>query len=266
VIDLHCHVIPGIDDGPATIEDSLALCDAARAAGTETIIATPHLNWDYPAVDAVVIHTALARLNSVLREASVDMRLRPGAEMGLSRLPDLSDAEIGVLRLGGGPYVLVECPHQAAAELGIMDAIRVFAKRGHRILLGHPERSPTFRKHPRMLADLTADGMLSCVTARALTGDYGVPVRAYAWEILEAGLVHALASDAHDVSRRPPDLRPSLERAGLEPGQIDYFIGEAPTAIIAGDPVPAPPQISGPVPRRRSPRRRLTSRRTTTER
>ncbi len=264
MIDLHCHVIPGIDDGPATIEDSLALCDAARAAGTETIIATSHVNWDYPAVDAVVIHTGLARLNTVLKDASIDVRLRPGAEMGLSRLPDLSDAEVGVLRLGAGPYVLVECPHQAAAEVGILDAIRVFAKRGHAIVLAHPERSPTFRKHPGMLRALVADGMLSCITARALTGDYGSPVRAYAWEILEAGLVHAIASDAHDVSRRPPDLRPALECAGLEPGQIDYFIGEAPAAIIAGDPVPAPPKMTAPPPRRRTTGRRITRRWTTT--
>ena len=103
VIDLHCHVIPGIDDGPETIEDSLALCEAARAAGTDTIVATSHVNWDYPTVDAVVIHTGLAHLNAAVGEAAIGLRLRPGAEMGLTRVADLSDAEVGVLRLGGGP-------------------------------------------------------------------------------------------------------------------------------------------------------------------
>src|SRR5947209_14654485 len=97
VIDLHCHVIPGIDDGPSTMEDALALCVAAGAAGTETIIATPHLNSHYPAIDAVAIHTGLGRLNGALKEAAIDVRLRAGAEMALSRLPDLTDAEIGVL-------------------------------------------------------------------------------------------------------------------------------------------------------------------------
>lgn len=266
MIDLHFHAIPGIDDGPATIEDSLALCEAAREAGTQTIVATSHINWDYPAIDAVVIHTGLAGLNRAVKEASIDVRLRPGAEMALSRLADLSDAEIGVLRLGGGPYVLVECPHQSGAEVGILDAVRGFAKRGHRIVLAHPERSPTFRKHPRMLTELVADGMLSCITARALTGDYGLSARAYAWEILEEGLVHAIASDAHDVARRPPDLRPTLERAGLEPGQIEYFVGEAPSAILAGERIPAPPRITGPMPRRRAPHRRLARRWMPTER
>lgn len=266
MIDLHCHVIPGVDDGPATIEDSLALCAAASAAGTETIVATPHVNWDYPENDAVVIHTEVANLNRVLAERAAGVRVRAGAEIAISRLPDLSDAEVGVLRLGGGPYVLVECPHTAGAAVGIQDAVRAFARRGHRVLLAHPERSPSFRKHPRMLPALVADGMLACITARALTGEFGLSARAYAWELLEEGLVHAIASDAHDVRGRPPDLRPTLEEAGLEPEQIDYFIAEAPRAIIAGDALPRPPQISGPLPSRRSQRRRRSRRRLTTER
>jgi protein-tyrosine phosphatase len=89
MIDLHCHVIPGIDDGPGTIDESLALCQAAAAAETTTIIATPHLNWGYPHVDATAIHTALAHLRSVLADADIDIQVRPGAEMSLTRLPDL---------------------------------------------------------------------------------------------------------------------------------------------------------------------------------
>ncbi len=265
MIDLHCHVIPGIDNGPATIEDSLALCRAARAAGTQTIVATPHVNWDYPSVDAVVIHAGLARLNAVLRETSSDVRVRPGAEMGLSRLPHLSDAEIGVLGLGAGPYVLVECPYRGGAAIWIEDTLRAFAKRDFQVVLAHPERSPAFRKYPRMLADLVAKGLRCCITARALIGEYGTSARAYAWGALERGLVHAIASDAHDLRRRPPDLRPTLQQAGLWPAQIDYFIGEAPAAIIAGDPVPVPPRISGPLPHERTQRRRRTHRWMTTE-
>ena len=266
MIDLHCHVIPGIDDGPETIEDSLALCEAARAAGTDTIVATSHVNWDYPTIDAVVIHTGLARLNAAVGEAAIGLRLRPGAEMGLSRVADLSDAEVGVLRLGGGPYALVECPHQGGTVIGIEDSLRAFAKRGHLILLAHPERSPTFRKHPRMLGGLLADGMLSCITARSLTGDYGRSVQAYAWQLLEQGLVHAIASDAHDLVRRPPDLGPALDSAGLDGGQIEYFTGEAPSAILAGEPVPEPPRMLGQISRRRPPKHRRTPRWLTTER
>ena len=258
MIDLHCHVIPGIDDGPDTVDESLRLCEAARAAGTETIIATPHLNWEYPHVDAIVIHNALAHLRSVLAEADIDVSVRAGAEMSLTRLPDVSDAEVGVLRLGAGPYVLVECPHHAAATIWIEGALRAFAERGYQIVLAHPERSSSFRKQPSMLTGLIDDGMLSCITARSLIGGYGSLAQTYAWELLAEGLVHAIASDAHDVSRRPPDLRPALEAAGLEPGHIDYFIGEAPAAILAGDPVPAPPRIFQRPSRQSAPERRLS--------
>jgi protein-tyrosine phosphatase len=260
VIDLHCHVIPGIDDGPHTIDDSVALCEAARAAGTETIIATPHLNWHYPRVDAVVIHTALAHLNSVLATAEPGIRVRPGAEMSLARVPDLTDAEVGVLRLGAGPYVLVECPHEDDDAALIRDALRAFAERGHRIVLAHPERSPSFARHPHLLPGLLADGMLSCITARSLIGAYGTAAQNYAWELLSTGLVHAIASDAHDVTRRPPDLRPTLEDAGLEAGQIDYFVAEAPAAIIAGDSLSPPPRVAAPPARRRSHKGHLTRR------
>ncbi len=254
MIDLHCHVIPGIDDGPRTIAESLALCAAARAAGTETLVATPHVNWDYPHVDAVAIHTAVAHLNSVLGRDGTDIRVRPGAEVNLARIPQLSDAEVGVLRLGAGPYVLVECPYRGGAAIWIQSALREFAERGHRIVLAHPERSPSFRKQAWLLPELIADGMLCCITARSLTGDFGPTAQAYAWGLLEQRLVHVIATDAHDVVRRPPDLGPILAAAGLDAGQIEYFTVAAPQAILAGDALPAPPAVSAPS-RRRPPRR-----------
>ncbi len=112
-----------------------------------------------------------------------------------------------------------------------------------------------------MLSGFIDDGMLSCITARSLTGEYGSSAQTYAWELLAEGLVHVIASDAHDVTRRPPDLRPALEEAGLEAGQIDYFIGEAPAAIIAGDPLPSPPRVFRPAALRSTHERRLSRRR-----
>lgn len=250
VIDLHCHVIPDLDDGPATIEDSLALCRAARAAGTTTIIATPHLNWDYRDVDAASIGAGVDAVNGALREASIALEVGAGAEIALSRIGDTSDAEIALLRLGQGPYSLVECPHRGGASTAVEQMLRGFAASGHAILLAHPERCAVFQSNPRLLPALTAIGMLSCITARSLTGEFGTRARAYAWDLLAAGQVHAIASDAHDAVGRPPDLAPTLARAGLTDSQIEYFAFSSPKAIIDGAPVPRPPRVTQSRPRR----------------
>lgn len=250
MIDLHCHVIPDLDDGPATIDDSVALCRAARAAGTTTIVATPHVNWTYPDVDATSIDAGVDAVSAALREASIELDVEAGAEIALSRVGDMSDAEISRLRLGAGPYSLIECPHQGGAPTAVEEMLRRFAGSGHSILLAHPERCPVFQSNPRLLPALTAVGMLSCITAGSLTGDFGSRARSYAWDLLAAGQVHAIASDAHDVAGRPPDLASALDRAGLSDAQIEYFAFSSPEAIISGAPVPRPPLLAErPVPR-----------------
>lgn len=243
MIDLHCHLIPDLDDGPATIEESLALCRAALDAGTSTIIATPHVSWDYPAVDAATVKARVAAVKAVLRDASIDLEVEIGAEIALSRTGDMSDAEISLLRLGGGPYSLIECPHAGGAAAAIEEMLRRLAASGHSILLAHPERCPVFQSNQRLLPALVEAGMLSCITARSLTGDFGSRAHAYAWELLSSGHVHAIASDAHDAIGRPPDLAPCLARAGLNDSQIEYFAFSSPQAIINGAPVPSPPQV-----------------------
>lgn len=243
MIDLHCHVIPGLDDGPVTIEDSLALCLAAVGAGTTTIIATPHVNWTYPAVDAAAVHAGVADLGAALRETSIELDLGVGAEIALSRIPDLSDGEVALLRLGDGPYSLIECPHQGGAPSAIREMLGQLARRGHAIVLAHPERCGVFQSDPRLLPELTGTGMLSCITARSLTGDFGSRARAYAWDLMASGQVHAIASDAHDAVARPPDLTTALDRAGLSDSQIEHFAFSSPLAIINGAPVPRPPRV-----------------------
>lgn len=260
MIDLHCHVIPGVDDGPATIEDSLALCRAALAAGTTRIIATPHVNWTYPEVDVAAVHEGVAAVNAALREAAIELDVDTGAEIALSRLPDMSDDEIAPLRLGDGPYSLIECPHQGGAPTAIHQMLNRFLGSGHSILLAHPERCPVFQSDRRLLPTLIQSGMLSCITARSLTGEFGSTARTYSWELIEAGHVHAIASDAHDARGRPPDLGSALVQAGLSDAQIEYFALAAPEAIVTGQAVPAPPQIVEPrsrhwLRRRRQPRR-----------
>lgn len=137
MIDLHCHVLPGIDDGPRTMADSMALAVAASAGATRTIVATPHVSSQWPDNRAATISAAVDELNAHLRRTGVPVEVLAGAEVALSRAAELDAYELEALRLGGGPWLLVECPLKTPApgtELGL----RALANQGHRIVLAHP--------------------------------------------------------------------------------------------------------------------------------
>jgi protein-tyrosine phosphatase len=107
-----------------------------------------------------------------------------------------------------------------------------------------------------VMQELVGAGMLTCITARSLTERADRRARSVAWELVGAGLAHVIASDAHETSRRPPDLGPALERAGLDGDQIDYFTRVAPAAVITGVPLAQPPLVDDGHGRRWSGRRR----------
>lgn len=243
MVDLHCHVLPGVDDGPRVIESSLALCRVACDDGTRTLVATPHVNPDYPDVTAALIQELVGVVNGALRAEDIDVTVRPGAEVALSRVGELSDLELDQLGLGGRRHLLIELPWTVAAP-GAVAALRGLAGRGYGIVLAHPERSPIVQNDRALLSGLIDEGMLCCLDAGSLGGAADRRTRATAWELLAGGLAHAIASDCHDAVRRPPRLRSMLEEARLTPDEIDYFAREAPEAILNGDAVGSPPAIA----------------------
>ncbi|HEY1516639.1 MAG TPA: CpsB/CapC family capsule biosynthesis tyrosine phosphatase [Solirubrobacteraceae bacterium] len=243
MVDLHCHVLPGIDDGPRTLDESVAVCRAARSDGTRTLVATPHVSWDFPDVTAAAIHAEVAAVNLALRAADVDAEVRTGAEVALSRAGELSDGELELLALGGGHYVLLEFPWTSVAA-GPVNALRAFARRGFGIVLAHPERSPMLQRDGTLVRELVDAGVLCCLDAGSLAEHADRHTREAAWMLLAAGLAHAIASDCHDAVRRPPELASTLERAGLTARQIDYFARDAPEAIVNGEDVAPPPAVA----------------------
>jgi protein-tyrosine phosphatase len=251
VIDLHCHLLPGIDDGPRSVEESVALARAHVAAGVTTVAATPHVVWDLPANDAALIARVTADLRERLRAEDVALEVATGAEVAVTRAAELDDDELTGLRLGGGPWLLLECPLSPAA-VGFDHLARRIADRGHRVVLAHPERAPVVHRDPDVLRALLGEGMLCQVTAGSLRGDFGRTVREFTLDLFAEGLVHTLASDAHDAVRRPPGLRDAL--AGLEaelPGlgeQERWLTHDVPAAILLGGEVPERPV---PPPQRR---------------
>ncbi len=246
MIDIHCHILPGIDDGPATLEESLALARAAVAAGTLAIVATPHVSWDYPANTAASIAAGVDELRAALDREAIDLKVYPGAELAMTRAAELPDDELVALRLGGpeGTHLLVECP-LAPTAIGFEQLVGHLRARGHEVVLAHPERCPAFQRDPSAYERLVAQGMLGQVTAGSLVGRFGRTVQEYADRLVRDGLAQDVASDAHSAERRRPSIRPELEEAGYRE-QADWLAHEVPYAILAGTMIPAPPPMPPP--------------------
>jgi len=243
VIDLHCHLLPGIDDGPKTIGDSLAVAQAAAAAGTRTVVATSHVSWEYPN-SADTIARLVAEFSGRLASAGVALEIRPGAEIAMTRLPDIPPEELSRLTLGGGRWLLVEPPFTLAAT-GLDSLIADLRAGGYQVVLAHPERCPAFHRDRSMLEELVHSGVLASLTAGSLDGRFGSAIRRFSLELVRDGLVHNVASDAHDDSRRPPTIAAELERAGL--GSLTGWLTQAvPGAILGGGDIPRRPEIELP--------------------
>jgi protein-tyrosine phosphatase len=251
VIDLHCHVLPGTDDGPGSMPEALVMAATAAASGTATIVATPHIDHHWR-VRPELISARAAALNDALDRAGIELRVATGGEIAISRLADLSAEQLDALRLGGGPYLLLECPLSPGA--GDFDLLlRRFQSRDESIVLAHPERAPLFQQEPERLVRLVEEGFLCSITTGSLRGDFGGTVRRFTLEILREELAHNLASDAHDHLLRPPQLGAVLAQAEDElPGvgaQLEWLTGTAPAAILAGEALPARPPLRYSAPR-----------------
>jgi protein-tyrosine phosphatase len=243
MIDLHTHVLPGIDDGPETIEGAVELARAAAAAGARTLVATPHVSWTYPN-DPDTIAAGVEELRARLDAEGIALKLRAGAEIAMTRLIDMRNEDLLPLGLGGGDWLLVEPPFSPTVT-GLQPLLFELQRQGHRILLAHPERCPAFHREPEMLREFVHEGVLTSVTAGSLVGRFGGEVRRFALQMAREQLIHNVTSDTHDTVRRPPGVAAELREAGLGPLE-DWLTEEVPAAILGGAEIPPRPEVELP--------------------
>jgi protein-tyrosine phosphatase len=261
VIDLHSHILPGLDDGAKDVEASLAMAHLAVKSGVRTMAATPHVNFDY-SVDPDTVRSRVAELEMALAHADIQLEVLPGAEISVPSAADLGDDELASFSLGGGGTLLIESPYVNAA--GPMEGILFHLQlRGFRVLLAHPERSPAFQGNHELLRRIVAQDVYCSVNTSSLAGVFGRHVRAFAVDLMRDGLVHTIDSDAHDTEKRPPGLLAGVRAAERElpglSGQADWYTRAAPEALVAGRPLPARPAVPESAPPSRL--RRLLGRR-----
>ena len=243
MVDLHAHVLPGLDDGPQNEAEALALVRAAAAAGVEVLAATPHVNRRFDPSPTAIADAARA-VRAGLESEATPLELVTGAEVAPSRLDDVDGATLSALSLGGGGCVLLECEPQ---DGDIERDVRRLRERGHEVLLAHAERCTAFREDPALVATLVQSGALVSVTAASFTGAFGAAAERLAFTLLEAGLVHDIASDAHDTVQRPPEFAAARRAVRRRLRGTDqwwtWLVRTAPAAVLEGGRPPESPPL-----------------------
>ena len=252
MIDLHCHVLPGIDDGPADLPTAVAMLHAYAADGVDTVVATPHLRSDFPEVRPDELAARCEGLEAAALAEGLSIQVVPGGEVALGWALGASDADLRTVSLDQqGRDLLVETPANPLS-FGVQESLFALALRGYRLTLAHPELSTSFQKHPHKLAALADKGFLLQVTASALSrSPRKSSSAALAHALVREGRCHVIAADAHSPGPwRPPELsRAALVAARLaSPARAEWLTVDVPDAILAGEPLPALPAAS-PTPR-----------------
>jgi protein-tyrosine phosphatase len=205
MIDLHCHILPGLDDGPETLAESLDMCRAAAADGVACIVATPHRKPGTYEISRSRVLAGIQELMAAVRAIGLNLRILPGMEVTVS--PEMvSLLKIGCeLTLNGGCYFLAEFS-PLTVPAGWDDFLVSFIDKGLVPIIAHPERNAWFIQHPEALAAAVDRGIRLQLTAMSLSGAFGVETRNFSIELVQQNLVHVLASDGHSAAFRPPKL------------------------------------------------------------
>jgi len=212
MIDTHLHILPGVDDGPETIQESLALARVLVQEGIHTAIATPHYNDEFPPRSAAEIQERVYGLQQVLDQYDISLRLFASHE-ALIKPGLVEDIQTGRLAtLNGGRYLLLELWNSTwlpETERVIFE-LRAF---GIVPVIAHPERYRAIQRDPHRLATLLQQGALAQLAAGSLIGMQGNTAHRTAEDLLKKGLIHCMASDAHGLSKRLPGVSRGIQRA-----------------------------------------------------
>jgi protein-tyrosine phosphatase len=250
MIDLHCHLLPGLDDGAKTMEDSLAMAEEAIADGITHVVATPHANSDWP--------FDFQRVCAVLQE----LQAKLGGRLILASGCDFHMSHENLIAIRKDPRAF--CINQKDCLLvefndfsippSMDQTLHELQLAGIRPIVTHPERNGILRTHPERLRQWISVGCYVQITAGSLTGVFGAGPQKQAWTWLESGLVHFVSSDAHNTGRRPLRLKFAHDAIAAQLGaeKAQALLMDNPLAAFEGRPLPYVPEIApGPELRKR---------------
>lgn len=240
MVDIHCHPLFGVDDGPDAFELSLAMVKMAAADGITHLVATPHCNYRFPFNP----ETNQAKIDELQQAAGPLPKLLMGCDFHLSyeNIQQLLEKRV-TFTINATHYLLIELDEHFVPQQfdQVLYDIQVA---GFIPIVTHPERNPVFVRHPSLLSKWVNQGCLVQVTAQSYTGRFGRTALELAERWFEHNLIHFFATDAHDDKYRPPLLSPCYDKVVANWGRptAERLLVKNPEAVVNGQPLPPQPQ------------------------
>jgi len=235
-VDIHCHCLAGLDDGPATTAEAIALCRAIVNDGIKTVIATPHqLGRFEQTTDAKVIRQAVLAINQQLSENNIGLTIVPGADVRVDeRILELLDADKILTLADGGKYLLLELPYEVFID--IEPLLAQLAERGIQTIISHPERYYFLPAHYQKLLKWLDYPVHLQITAASLIGKFGPSPQRIAWDLISDRLANLVATDSHDTNQRSPCMTAAYEIIAARLGQAraQLLCVENPSRVLKG--------------------------------
>lgn len=246
MVDLHAHILPGLDDGPTDMTEAVAMCRLAAEDGTTTMVATPHMLGGLYTVTREAVLRGVQRLRKRLGAEGVPLKVEPGADVHLE--PDVCELlQRGRLVTVGdrGRYLMLELP-QAVIPDRLSELRFSMQVAGLTPIISHPERNFEVQANPDVMRPFVESGTILQLTAASVVGDLGRRAERCAHQLLRARLAHVVASDAHSLRNRPPGLsraRAVVERV-LSADEADEMFDRRPERILAGEYLDVPEPVT----------------------
>ena len=241
MVDLHSHVLPGLDDGARHLEEAVEIVRAMAEDGTRIVAATPHVRDDYPTTPDQM-EAALRLLQDAVDAAGIEIELRGGGEIAISALGDLDAAALARFGLGGNPQLLLlEMPYYGW-PLSLSHQCERLLRSGIVPVLAHPERNSAALTRTSELAQLVHSGVIVQLTAAAIDGRLGRAAASFARLLVDQELAHLISSDAHSPGVREAGLSAAAAEVGGDLGH--WLTSDVPAALLAGAPLPPRPDAN----------------------
>ena len=251
MIDLHCHILPGLDDGAENLSESVAMARVAKAEGIQVVVATPHLfRGDIGLADLAAVGRKKLELEAALRQAGIALTILNGVEVRFSHnlIAEIKKNKRSLV-IHNSSYMFIEFPFDYVYS-GVKEVFFELMSEGIVPIIAHPERNSVFINHPGQLYDLVEMGCLSQANSGSFTGLYGQSVRETVERLVSWGLVHALGTDAHNSSSRAPRFKDALRivESLIGPESARALVEDNPRAILEDKTPPFMPEPFNPSP------------------